>query len=99
MRKPKYGEYHVCACPEQNTPTLAHWTDTHRCSLRPALTPSGLSYTPVFTNILKDSFLHELADADDGEIIKQVQVRSPPRNPECSNAAQRALKGCAAAVA
>ncbi len=32
----------------------------------------------VFTNILKESFLQELADADEGEVIKQVQAR-PPR--------------------
>jgi hypothetical protein len=33
----------------------------------------------VFTNMLKDSLLHELADADDGEIIKQVQVNPKVR--------------------
>lgn len=33
------------------------------------------SVAPVFTNILKESFLQELADADEGELIKQVQAR------------------------
>jgi vacuolar protein sorting-associated protein 45 len=36
-------------------------------------TPSESRYE-VFSNVLKDSFLHELADADDGDLVKQVQV-------------------------
>jgi hypothetical protein len=91
MRKPKYGEYHVCTCPKSRTHARLLFGPTHRCCRRRALTPSCISCTPVFTNILKDSFLHELADADDGEIIKQVQVRSPPRPPECANAGHTAL--------
>ena len=42
------------------------------------LTAFDFSVLPVFSNILKDSFLHELADADEGELIKQVQASARP---------------------
>ncbi len=45
---------------------------------RAVLTQRAFSL-PVFTNILKDSFLQELAEADEGELVKQVQVPRPAR--------------------
>lgn len=97
MRKQKYGEYHLCTCPQSR--------DTQdRSFARPSLFPPlltrcGRSCAPVFTNILKDSFLHELADADDGEIIKQVQVRIHSR-PDCAKCRHTVLgKRCATAIA
>ena len=39
--------------------------------------------TPVFTNILKESFLQELADADEGELIKQVQASTRDARARC----------------
>ena len=60
LRKPKFGEYHVCAC---------------ACAPYHAITALTQRRSPVFTNIVKESFLQELADADEGELIKQVQVR------------------------
>ena len=38
------------------------------------LTPSVCA---VFTNILRESLLQDLAEADDQELVKQVQVRVP----------------------
>lgn len=58
LRKPKFGEYHVCARP------VCHVSYSRSYPRSDA----------VFTNVLKDSFLHELADADEGELVKQVQV-------------------------
>lgn len=58
LRKPKFGEYHICAC--ASSPRLAG-ADT--CAA-------------VFSNMLRESFLHELAEADDGELVKQIQARA-----------------------
>lgn len=44
----------------------------------------------VFTNILRDSYLHELADADDGELVKQVQAR---HEHPCQHARSRFSEG------
>ena len=67
LKSPKFGEYHLCTrstLPLQ-TPflyTCAHWSDAR---LLPA--------AAVLSNIVRDSLLQDLADADDGEHIKQVQ--------------------------
>jgi hypothetical protein len=61
LRKPKFGEYHICAHPLRIA--LAWGTEPPPCVA-----------AAVFTNVLKDSLLQELADADEGELVKQVQV-------------------------
>ncbi len=68
---------YVAICASRNSESTisvrARVASFFRCDSLHSLTASILG--AVFTNVLKDSFLHELADADDGEIIKQVQVR------------------------
>lgn len=41
------------------------------CRLRP---DASCALSAVFTNVLRDSLLQDLADADDGEVVKQVQA-------------------------
>lgn len=66
LSSPKYGEYHICMFPLHLTPF-----------------PLSLLTIPktVFSNTLKNVLLEELAQADEHEVVKEVQVCSPPPPP------------------
>lgn len=68
LSSPKYGEYHICMFPLHLTPF-----------------PLSLLTIPktVFSNTLKNVLLEELAQADEHEVVKEVQVCSPPPPPFC----------------
>lgn len=67
LKRQRFGEFHLCTCGMNSFLCL-------RFDVR-------LTSSPVFTNVVRDSFLHELADADENESIKQIQehyVRATP---------------------
>ena len=70
----------MCACAPACAPL--------RNTLALGAEPPHFVAAAVFTNVLKDSLLQELADADEGELVKQVQVASPRRRrmPACFDA-------------
>ena len=65
----------TCANRSSANTTFVRWRKRGASSYR----HSDIARLPVFTNIVKESFLQELADADEGELIKQVQVSPDQR--------------------